>query len=82
MEDLALLVMGILLGLLVLGVAGVILAILSRRGKVNRYWPLGFAVALAILAIVAWQGSDRMAMIPLGFSVLASAIALWPSPNK
>ena len=82
MEDLALLVTGILLGFVVLGAVAVTLAILSRKGKLSRYWPLGLAVALTMVAIIAWQGSDRLAMVPLAWAVLASAIALWPKTKK
>ena len=82
MEDLALLVTGILLGLIFIGVASVVLAVLARRNKISRYWPLGAAVALSLLAIVAWQGSDRLGMIPLGWALLTTAITLWPASKK
>ena len=82
MEDLALLVTGILLGLIVIGVASVLLAVLARKNKISRYWPLGAAVALSLLSIVAWQGSDRLGMIPLGWAVLTATITLWPPSRK
>jgi hypothetical protein len=82
MEDLALLVTGILLGLIVIGVASVLLAVLARKNKISRYWPLGAAVALSLLSLVAWQGSDRLGMIPLGWAVLTATITLWPLPRK
>jgi hypothetical protein len=82
MEDLALLVTGILLGLIVIGAASVLLAVLARKNKISRYWPLGAAVALSLLSIVAWQGSDRLGMIPLGWAVLTAAITLWPPSRK
>ena len=82
MEDLALLVTGILLGLIVIGAASVLLAVLARKNKISRYWPLGAAVALSLLSIVAWQGSDRLGMIPLGWAVLTATITLWPPSRK
>jgi hypothetical protein len=82
MEVLALLVTGILLGLIVIGAASVLLAVLARKNKISRYWPLGAAVALSLLSIVAWQGSDRLGMIPLGWAVLTATITLWPPSRK
>jgi hypothetical protein len=82
MEDLALLVTGILLGLVVIGVGSVVLAVLARRNKISKYWALGAAVALSLLSIVAWQGSDRLSMIPLGWAVLTAMITLWPPSRK
>ena len=82
MEDLALLVSGILLGLVVIGVGSVVLAVLARRNRISRYWPLGASVALTLLAIVAWQGSDRLGMIPLGWALLTAVITIWPPSRK
>jgi hypothetical protein len=82
MEDLALVVTGILLGLIVIGAASVLLAVLARRNKISKYWPLGAAVALSLLSIVAWQGSDRLGMIPLGWALLTAVITLWPPSRK
>lgn len=82
MEDLALLVSGILLGLVVIGVGSVVLAVLARKNRISRYWPLGASVALTLLAIVAWQGSDRLGMIPLGWALLTAVITLWPPSRK
>jgi hypothetical protein len=82
MEDLALLVTGILLGLIVIGAASVVLAVLARKNKISKYWPLGASVVLSLLAVIAWQGSDRLGMIPLGWAVLTAVITLWPSSRK
>jgi hypothetical protein len=82
LEDLALLVSGILLGLVVIGVGSVVLAVLARRNRISRYWPLGASVALTLVAIVAWQGSDRLGMIPLGWALLTAVITLWPPSRK
>lgn len=82
MEDLALLVSGIVIGLFMLGIAAVVLAGLSRKNKVSKYWALGAAILLSLVALVAWQGSDRLALIPLGWAVLAGVIALWPKSAK
>jgi hypothetical protein len=82
MEDLALLVTGILLGLILIGAGSVVLAVLARKNKISRYWPLGAAVALSLLALVAWQGSDRLGMIPLGWAVLTAVITIWPASKK
>jgi hypothetical protein len=82
MEDLAVLVTGILLGLILIGATSVVLAILARKDKISLYWPLGAAVALSLLALVAWQGSDRLGMISLGWAILTAAITLWPASKK
>jgi hypothetical protein len=82
MEDLALLVTGILLGLIAFGATSVFLAVLARKNKISKYWPLGASVALSLLAIVAWQGSDRLGMIPLGLALLTAIITLWPPSRK
>jgi hypothetical protein len=82
MEDLALLVTGILLGLIVIGAASVALAVLARKNKISKYWPLGASVAMSLLAVIAWQGSDRLGMIPLGWAVLTAVITLWPPSRK
>jgi hypothetical protein len=82
MEDLALLVTGILLGLIFIGATSVVLAVLARRNKISRYWPLGAAVSLSVLALVAWQGSDRLGMIPLAWAILTAVITLWPASKK
>jgi hypothetical protein len=82
MEDLALLVTGIILGLVLIGVGAVVLAVLARKNKISRYWPLGASVALSLLALIAWQGSDRLGMVPLGWAILTAVITLWPSSKK
>jgi hypothetical protein len=81
MEDLALLVSGILLSLVILGAGSVALAVLSRKNKISKFWPLGAALALSLLSLIAWQGSDRLGMIPLGWALLTAAITYWP-PSK
>ena len=82
MEDLALLVTGILFGLIFIGAASIVLAVLARKNKISRYWPLGTSIALSVLAIVAWQGSDRLGMIPLAWAILTAVITLWPASKK
>jgi hypothetical protein len=82
MEDLALLVTGILFGLIFIGAASIVLAVLARKNKISRYWPLGASIALSVLAIVAWQGSDRLGMIPLAWAILTAVITLWPASKK
>ena len=79
MEDLALLVGGIFFGLIVNGAGAVVLAIFARKNRISKYWPLGAAVALSILSLIAWQGSERLGMIPLGWALLTAAITYWPS---
>jgi uncharacterized YccA/Bax inhibitor family protein len=81
MEDLAFLVMGIMLGLLALGVTTVVLAIFARKGRISKYWPIGLIAVLVGLGIAAWQGSDRLAMIPLGLAAISLAITFWPKAN-
>lgn len=82
MEDLALIVSAIFLGLIILGAGSVALAVLARRGKLANYWPIGASIVLLILGVVAWQGSDRMGMIPIGWAVLTAAITFWPTSKK
>ena len=82
MESLARLVTGILFGLIFIGAGSVVLAVLARKNKISRYWPLGAAVALGVLALVAWQGSDRLGMIPLAWAILTAVITLWPASKK
>ena len=81
MEDLALLLSGIVLGLVILGAGSVVLAVLARKNKISKYWPLGAALALSLLSLIAWQGSDRLGMIPLVWALLTAAITYWP-PSK
>ena len=81
MEDLALLVSGIFIGLIVLGAGAVVLAVLARKKKISKYWPLGAVAVLSILSLIAWQGSDRLGMIPLGIALLTASITYWP-PSK
>jgi hypothetical protein len=81
MEDLALVVSVIFFGLVILGAGSVVLAVLARKNKISKYWPLAAAIALSILSLIAWQGSDRLGMIPLGWALLTAAITYWP-PSK
>jgi hypothetical protein len=81
MEDLALVVSVIFFGLILLGAGSVVLAVLARKNKISKYWPLAAAIALSILSLIAWQGSDRLGMIPLGWALLTAAITYWP-PSK
>jgi hypothetical protein len=81
MEDLALLVSGIFIGLIVLGAGALVLAVLARKKKISKYWPLGAVAVLSILSLIAWQGSDRLGMIPLGIALLTASITYWP-PSK
>jgi hypothetical protein len=78
MEDLAVLLSAIVIGLIVVGAGSVLLALLARKSKISKYWPLGAAVALSALSLIAWQGSDRLGMIPLGWALLTAAITYWP----
>jgi hypothetical protein len=81
-EDLALIVGGIFFGLIAVGAAAVVLAILARKSRISKYWPLGAAVALSVLSLIAWQGSERLGMIPLGLALLTAAITYWPASNS
>jgi len=81
MEDLALVVSVIFFGIVILGAGSVVLAVLARKNKISKYWPLAAAIALSILSLIAWQGSDRLGMIPLGWALLTAAITYWP-PSK
>jgi hypothetical protein len=82
MEDLALLLTAIFFGLLILGAGAVVLAVLARKNKISKYWPLGAACALGILSLIAWQGSDRLGMIPLGWALLTATITYWPASKS
>jgi hypothetical protein len=82
MEDLALVVSAIFFGLIILGAGSVVLAVLARRGKLSNYWPIAAAVILLILGVVAWQGLDRLGMIPIGWALLTALITFWPNSKK
>jgi asparagine N-glycosylation enzyme membrane subunit Stt3 len=82
LEDLALIVTGIVFGVIFIGAVSVLLAVLARRNKISRYWPLGASVALSLLAVIAWQGSDRLGMITIGWALLTAVITLWPLSKK
>lgn len=82
MEDLALLVTYILGGLFLLGIVMVVLAALSRKGKISRWWAISLAAAVSVTAFFIWPDSPRVAAIPVVWGILASAIALWPNSKK
>jgi hypothetical protein len=82
LESLALAVTIILLGLLFIGLVGPLLAILFRKNKIGKYWVIVYLVLLAILTILAWQGSERLAAITLISAMATAGIAFWPKTNK
>ncbi len=82
MESLALTVTIILLGLLLIGLVGPLLAILFRKNKIGKYWVIVYLVLLAILTVLAWQGSERLAAITLISGIATAGIAFWPKGNK
>jgi hypothetical protein len=82
MEDLAIVVSIIFFGLILIGAIGVLLAILFRKNKVNRYWILGYLALLTILSLIASQGSPILGAIPLGWALVSALIAFWPSSKK
>ncbi|MEN9730878.1 MAG: hypothetical protein RL488_188 [Actinomycetota bacterium] len=65
MESLALLVMGIFIGILVLSGLAVTLAVLSWAGKISKVW--GYVVTGLLLAVTIWAYSVS---VPLG---------MWPT---
>ena len=78
METLAIAVTIIVFGLLFIGLVGPLLAILFRRNKIHKYWVVGYLVLLAVLTVLAWQGSDRLAAISLIAALVTAGIAFWP----
>jgi hypothetical protein len=82
LESLALTVTIILLGLLLIGLVGPLLAILFRKNKIGKYWVIVYLVLLAILTVLAWQGSERLAAITLISGIATAGIAFWPKGNK
>jgi uncharacterized membrane protein YhaH (DUF805 family) len=82
LESLALAVTIILFGLILIGLVGPGLAILFRRNKIGKFWVIAFLVLLAILTILAWQGSERLAAITLISGIATAGIAFWPKSNK
>jgi len=82
LETLAIAVTIIVFGLLFIGLVGPLLAILFRRNKINKYWVIGYLVLLAVLTVLAWQGSERLAAISLVSAMATAGIAIWPKSNK
>jgi hypothetical protein len=82
MEDLALMLRTVFIGFIVLSAGSVVLASLARKHKISRYWPLGSAVALSILSLVVWEGSDLLGMVPLVGAFLTAAITYWPASKS
>ena len=82
METLAIAVTIIVFGLLFIGLVGPLLAILFRKNKIGKYWVVAYLVLLAILTILAWQGSERLAAITLISALATAGIAFWPKANK
>lgn len=77
MESLALLVAGILLGVVILGVLTIVFSILAWRGKVNRWVAYGFLVAQMLVTV--WGFSTQTAMatfaaVPLFIGGVFSAL--------
>jgi hypothetical protein len=81
-ESLALAVTIILIGLVLIGLVGPVLAILFRKNKIGKYWVIVFLILLAILTVLAWQGSERLAAITLISALVTAGIAFWPKANK
>jgi hypothetical protein len=82
LETLAIAVTIIVFGLLFIGLVGPLLAILFRRNKINKNWVIGYLVLSALLTVLAWQGSERLAAISLVSAMATAGIAFWPKANK
>jgi hypothetical protein len=82
METLAIAVTIIVFGLLFIGLVGPLLAFLFRRNKVKKYWVIGYLVLLALLTVLVWQGSERLAAITLVSAMVTAGLAFWPKANK
>jgi hypothetical protein len=82
LETLAIAVTIIVFGLLFIGLVGPLLAILFRRKKISKYWVIGYLVLLALLTVLAWQGSERLAAITLVSAIATASIAFWPKANN
>jgi uncharacterized membrane protein len=82
LETLAIAVTIIVFGLLFIGLVGPLLAIFFRRKKISKYWVIGYLVLLALLTVLAWQGSERLAAITLVSVIATASIAFWPKANN
>jgi O-antigen/teichoic acid export membrane protein len=82
MEDLAIIVTGMLAVLFLVGIGSVVLSFLSRRKKVSKTLAVIVAVIITIFGIILTGGSERVAAIPILWGVISGAIALWPASLK
>ncbi len=82
MEDLAILVGGIFIFLIVLAIANVVLAVLARRRRIN-FWVSASVNAFTAL-VALWAGGAALALgvAPFVSLVAASAILTWPRPPR
>jgi|GEM_PF-6405957 len=64
MESLAYLVMGILAFILALGIAAVILSVLSWSGKIHRAWGLAATGMLFLVTVAAFSLQVQLGLLP------------------
>lgn len=64
MESLAYLVMGILAFILALGVAAVILSVLSWSGKIHRAWGFSVTGMLFLVTVAAFSLQVQLGLLP------------------
>lgn len=82
MESLAALVATIYLGLIVLSLANVVVAILTRRGKFKTWVGILSNTITGLIALWAVGASFALGVIPLFGIVVGSIILTWPKKKK
>ena len=78
MESLAALVAGIYLGLIVLSIANVVVAIITRRGKFKMWVGILMNTITGLAAFWAVGATFALGVIPLLGLVVGSIILTWP----
>jgi len=78
MESLAALVAGIFIGLILLGVANVVLAVLARRKKINFWVSAGVNGFTALVSLWAFGAAWALAVIPFISVATTSIVLTWP----
>lgn len=78
MESLAALVAAIYLGLIVLAVANVVVAFITRRGKIKTWIGVVMNTLTGVAALWAVSATFALGIIPMLGLVVGSIILTWP----
>lgn len=78
MESLAALVATIYLGLIVLAIANVVVAFITRRGKLKTWVGIVMNTVTGVVALWAVSVTFALGVIPLVGLVIGSIILTWP----